>query len=93
MHVQMDPLRLPHKHKLMLCACPSCPLAWAGVAQVGEVTGRIEVLAKKMGMPGYADKTPAEVKASDDEKRVKAEAELQAANDAITAMQALLAAS
>lgn len=53
----------------------------------------MEALAKKTSMPAYAEKTPAEVKAADEDKRIKAEAELQAAQDAITAMQALLAVS
>lgn len=30
--------------------------------QVGEVEGRLEALAKKVSMPGYADKTPDAVK-------------------------------
>jgi len=60
--------------------------------KVGEVEGRLEALAKKVGLPGYADKTPDAVKAEDADRKAKMEAERGAALAAIADMQKLLEA-
>ncbi|GAX73886.1 hypothetical protein CEUSTIGMA_g1336.t1 [Chlamydomonas eustigma] len=57
--------------------------------KVSEVEGRIDVMKKKMLLPNY-DKTPDNVKADDQEKLSKAEAELSVATSAVQDFQALL---
>ena len=52
--------------------------------------GRIDSLKKKTVAPGYADKTPAAVRADDADKLAKAEAELAAATQASADMKKLL---
>lgn len=60
--------------------------------KVGEVEGRLEALAKRVGLPGYADKTPENVKAEDADRKSKMEAERAAALTAISDMEKLLEA-
>lgn len=57
-----------------------------------EAEARVAALKKKMGLPGYAEKTPAAVQAEDGDKVAKAEAEAANVVAAINDMKALLAA-
>lgn len=55
-----------------------------------EVEGRIDTMKKKMALPSY-DKTPDNVKADDQDRLSKAEAELAAARSAIADFEGMLA--
>jgi hypothetical protein len=59
--------------------------------KAGEASGRIEALRKKMGMPGYGDKTPAGVQADDSDRLARAEAELTAAQQHMEDMRTMIA--
>lgn len=51
---------------------------------------QIEQMQRKMALPGYSERTPEEVKATDVERLVKAEAELESIRHHIQDMRSLL---
>jgi hypothetical protein len=57
-----------------------------------QVRGRAEALAKKMALPAYADKTPEAIKADDQEKMARTQAEAAQVEAAIADMNKLLLA-
>lgn len=59
--------------------------------KASEATARIEQLRKKMGLPGYAEKTPASVQADDGDRLSRAEAELAAAQQHMVDMRTMIA--
>ena len=60
--------------------------------KLSEANARAEQLRARMALPSYADKTPAAVKAEDEAKLAKIEAEAGAAAQAMDDMRQLLAA-
>lgn len=67
-------------------------MGYLAFGKVTEVEGRIEVMRRKIALPSY-EKTPDNVKADDQDKLAKAEAELAASRSAILDFQKIIGAA
>lgn len=59
--------------------------------RAAEAAGRADVIRKRMALPNYGDKTPAAVRAEDEERLAKADAEVAAAAGHMQDMRAMIA--